>query len=152
MDSTQETEISGPRVINLYQCLNTSEKISLKASRSDAISSPARLSSHKLTTPNSCSHLENGSFHPPAGANCTHGWIEEVSLGEGSVIFDCLRPHGLQLARLLCPWDSPGKSTGGGCHFLLQGIFLTQGSNPHLPHLLHWQMNSLPLWHLGSPY
>ena len=34
--------------------------------------------------------------------------------------------------RLLCPWDSPGKNTGMGCHFLLQGIFLTQGSNPHL--------------------
>ena len=28
-------------------------------------------------------------------------------------------------ARLLCPWDSPGKNTGVGCHFLLQGIFLT---------------------------
>ena len=33
---------------------------------------------------------------------------------------------------LLCPWDSPGKNTGVGCHFLLQGIFPTQGSNPHL--------------------
>ena len=32
-----------------------------------------------------------------------------------------LRPHGLQPARLLCPWDSPGKNTGVGCHFLLQG-------------------------------
>ena len=31
-------------------------------------------------------------------------------------------------------WDFPGKSTGVGCHFLLQGIFLTQGSNPGLPH------------------
>ena len=31
-------------------------------------------------------------------------------------------------------WDSPGKSTGVGCHFLLQGIFPTQGSNPDLPH------------------
>ena len=41
-----------------------------------------------------------------------------------------LRPHGLQPARLLCPWDSPGKNTGVGCHFLLQGIFLTQGLNP----------------------
>ena len=30
---------------------------------------------------------------------------------------------------LLCPWDSPGKNTGVGCHALLQGIFLTQGSN-----------------------
>ena len=31
-------------------------------------------------------------------------------------------------------WDSPGKNTGVGCHFLLQGIFLTQGLNPGLPH------------------
>ena len=36
------------------------------------------------------------------------------------------------LDRILCPWDSPGKNTGMGCHFLLQGIFLTQGSNLHL--------------------
>ena len=34
--------------------------------------------------------------------------------------------------RLLCPWDFPGKNTGAGCHFLLQGIFLTQGLNPGL--------------------
>ena len=34
--------------------------------------------------------------------------------------------------------DSPGKNTGVGCHFLLQGIFLTQGSNPCLLHLLFW--------------
>jgi len=32
----------------------------------------------------------------------------------------------------LCPWDFPGKNTGMGCHFLLQVIFLTQGSNLHL--------------------
>ena len=32
------------------------------------------------------------------------------------------------------PWDFPGKSTGVGCHFLLQRIFPTQGSNPGLPH------------------
>ena len=36
---------------------------------------------------------------------------------------DCILP------RLLCAWDSPGKSTGVGCHFLLQGIFPTQRSN-----------------------
>ena len=45
-----------------------------------------------------------------------------------------LRPHGLQPARLLCPWDSPGKNTGVDCHFLLQGIFSTQGLNLGLPH------------------
>ena len=51
-----------------------------------------------------------------------------------SVASDSLRPHELQPTRLLCPWDSSGKSTGVGCHFLLQGIFLTQGSNLGLPH------------------
>ena len=47
---------------------------------------------------------------------------------------DSLRLHGLWLARLLCPWDFPGKNTGMGCHFLLQGIFPTQGSNVRLLH------------------
>ena len=51
-----------------------------------------------------------------------------------SVVSASLRPHGLWPARLLCPWDFPGKNTGVGCHFLLQGIFLTQGSNPGLQH------------------
>ena len=41
--------------------------------------------------------------------------------------------------------DSPGKNTGVGCHALLQGIFPTQGSNPHFLRLLHWQASSLPL-------
>ena len=35
-------------------------------------------------------------------------------------MFDSVRPHGLQPTRLLRPWDSPGKNTGVGCHFLLQ--------------------------------
>ena len=50
---------------------------------------------------------------------------------------DSLQPRGLHVAaRLLCPGDSPGKNTGGTCHFLLQGIFPTQGLNPGLlPHL-----------------
>ena len=47
--------------------------------------------------------------------------------------------------RLLCPWDSPGKTTGVGCHFFLQGIFPIQGLNLLLSHLLHWQAGSLPL-------
>ena len=46
---------------------------------------------------------------------------------------------------LLCPWDSPGKNLGMGCHTLLQGIFLTQGYEPHFLHLLHWQEGSLSL-------
>ena len=38
-----------------------------------------------------------------------------------------------------------------GCRFLPQEIFLIQGSNAHLLGLLHWQADSLPLHHLGSP-
>ena len=51
-----------------------------------------------------------------------------------SVICDCLQPHGLLPTRLLCPWDSPGKNTGVGCHSLLQRIFPTQVLNLSLLH------------------
>ena len=61
------------------------------------------------------------------------------------------KPHGLQPTSSSCPWDSPGKNTGVGCHFLLQGIFPTQGWNLCLLRLPHWQEDSLPLNHLGSP-
>ena len=53
--------------------------------------------------------------------------------------------------RLLCPWHSPGENTGGGCHALLLGIFLTQGSNPCLlclPAFL-WDWNSS--WAILNP-
>ena len=50
-----------------------------------------------------------------------------------------LQPHGLQPTRLLFTWNFPGKNTSVGCHFLLQGIFLTQGSNLSLLHLLYQQ-------------
>ena len=62
-----------------------------------------------------------------------------------SVVFESLWPHGLQPFRLLCRWYFPGKNTEVGCHFL------TQGSNLRLLSLLHWQADSLPLSHLGSP-
>ena len=56
------------------------------------------------------------------------------------------------VARQAPLWDFSGRNTGVGCPFLLQGIFLIQGWNPHLPHLLHWQADSLSLKHLRSPY
>ena len=64
-----------------------------------------------------------------------------------SVVSGSLWPYGRQPLRFLGLWDCPGKNTGVGCHFILQGIFLTQGSNLHLQ---HWQPSSLPLHHLGS--
>ena len=65
-----------------------------------------------------------------------------------SVMSDSLRPHGLQPTRLLCPWNSPAKNTGAGCHALPQGIFWTQGLKLRL---LYWQVETLPLSHPGSP-
>ena len=50
--------------------------------------------------------------------------------------------------RLLCPWDSLGKNTGVGCHFFLQGIFPTQGSNPGL---LQYRQILYHVSHQGSP-
>ena len=61
-----------------------------------------------------------------------------------SVMSNSLRPYGLWPTSLLCPWDSPGKNTGLGCCSLLQGIAPTQGPNPCLLCLLHWQVDSLP--------
>ena len=46
--------------------------------------------------------------------------------------------------------DPPGKNTGVGCHFLLQGIFPTQGLNLYLLHVWYWQTNFLPLSLLGG--
>ena len=54
-----------------------------------------------------------------------------------SVMSDSSWPHGLPPTRLLRPWDFPGKSTGVGCHALLQGVYPTQGSNSCLLQLLH---------------
>ena len=70
-----------------------------------------------------------------------------LSVGH-SVMSDSLQPHGLQPTRLLHPWDSPGKNTGVGCHFLLQGIFPTQGLNPGL---LYCRQILYQLSYQGSP-
>ena len=64
------------------------------------------------------------------------------------VVFDSSWLHGLQPTTPLCPWGSPGKNTGVGCHLFLKGIFITQGSKLCLLHLL--QADSLPLSHLEN--
>ena len=57
--------------------------------------------------------------------------------------------HGLQPTRLLCPWDSPGRNTGVGCH-VLQGNLPSPGIKPGLLHCrwilyqLNYQGN--PVW------
>ena len=68
-----------------------------------------------------------------------------------SAVSNSLIPFRLQPARFLCPWSISSKSTGVGCHCLLQRVFSTRGSKLRLLHLLHRQVDSFPLSHLGSP-
>ena len=58
-----------------------------------------------------------------------------ILLGAGYLVSHSFVTIWTVASSLLCPWDSPGKNTGVGGHALLQGIFPSQGSNPHL---LHW--------------
>ena len=73
------------------------------------------------------------------GLNCLHGCVLSPVW-----LFGDPRE---EPTRLLCPWDFQGKNTRVGGHFLLTGIFSTEGSNPHL---LCWQADSLPLGDLGD--
>ena len=84
----------------------------------------------------------------------TKSWtrLKWLSMCMWAHVSDSFQLYGLQPTRLLCPWDSPGKNTGVGCHALLQGIFPTQGSNSGLLHLLHWQEGSSPLAPPGKPF
>ena len=67
-----------------------------------------------------------------------------VCMFSHSAVSDSCKPMNRLYPARLCSWDSPGKNTGVGCHFLLHGIVPTQGLNPHL---LHCQADSLTLHH-----
>ena len=79
---------------------------------------------------------------------CVHTHMQCCTQSLSCVLFFC---NPMDCSLLLCPWNSPGKNTRVGFHFLLQRIFPTQGSNPCLLCLLHWQAYSLPLAQPGSP-
>ena len=78
--------------------------------------------------------------------------IYSVVCAKSSIMSNSLIPYGLQPARPLCPWDSPGKNTAVGCHALLQGIFLTQGLNLGLILFPALAEGSLLLVPSGKPY
>ena len=63
------------------------------------------------------------------------------------VVSNSLQPYRPEPMRLLCPWDSPDRNPGVGCHAFLQGIFLTQGLNLDL---LHYRQILYHLSHQGS--
>ena len=75
--------------------------------------------------------------------NCSYCNLNHFLLesGEGSIISNSLRPHGLRPTRLLCPRGSPGKYTGRGCHAFLQGGLPDPGIEPASPAL---QADCLP--------
>ena len=93
--------------------------------------------------------FSTGQYRPIGLKNTLGQWMQR-SVGVVKLLghVRLLRPHGLWPARLLCPWDSPGKNTGVGCHSLLQGIFLTQELNPGL---LHCRQTLYWLSYKGSP-
>ena len=68
-----------------------------------------------------CASLEQVGSHLKNRLLLSMGMKESESVN-CSVVFDSLRPHRLEPARLLSPWNSPGKNTEVGCHVLLQGI------------------------------
>ena len=83
--------------------------------------------------------------------------LQPARVGPASKATVCLEPQSCltlcdlvdcKPARLLCPCDFPGKNTGVCSRLLLPVIFPTHGLNPYL---LHWQMDSSPLSHQGSP-
>ena len=80
--------------------------------------------------------LEDRGWASNAHAMCLLSCFGRVQLCDS---MDC-RPPSSSVCGIL-----PGKNTGVGCHFLLQGIFLTQGLNLHLLCLLHWKADSLQL-------
>ena len=94
---------------------------------------------HSICLEGFCCHLPPVLWSPSSHSCCRKKkWL----LG-----YVRLWPHGSQPARLLCPWDSPVKTTGVACHDLFQGIFLTQGLNPGL---LHCREILYHLCHQGS--
>ena len=71
----------------------------------------------KITADGDCSHEIKGCLLPERKAMTN---LAACCCQVASVVSNSVRPHGLQPAKLLLPWNSPGKNTGVGCHFLLQ--------------------------------
>ena len=106
--------------------------------------------------------VDRGAWWVPVhGVITSQTWLKQLSMHSqyhhrkkekkwsSSVVSDSLRLPGLYPTKLLWPWDSAGKSTGVGCHFLPQRIFLTQESNLGLPHC---RQTLYHLSHQGSQY
>ena len=110
----------------------------------------AHLSLVRTSTPNVLECLQKSLHYGTTDFLSGHALILSPSL-HAKPLQSCPTLCDPMDSMLLCPWDSPGKNTGVGCHPLLQGIFPTQESNPCLLGLLHWQAGPLPLVPPGKP-
>ena len=101
---------------------------------------PLENSSHQVTENTTVAQLKESGVGLPAVASCP----PPPAHTKPSIF--------THTTRLLCPWDFPGKKTGGGCYLLLQGIFPIQESNPHLLHLFHCRqiLYALSYWRSSS--
>ena len=103
---------------------------------------PAQFLSLVLQPPHSFCELPNSFWKPLFGLSspaCVRMSVTQPN---------SWRCHGLSPTRLPCPWNPSGQNTGVGCHFHLQGVFLTQGLNPGL---LHCRRMLYHLSYEGSP-
>jgi len=90
--------------------------------------------------------------HHGGGSNVMAWWLQyplitDLLLFSHLVLYDSFAAVWTIASQAPLSMDFPGKNTRVDCHFLLQGIFPTQGLNLHL---LHWQVYSLPLSHERS--
>ena len=104
---------------------------------------PDRISYQSLWLKDMMGDVEKWSLHVVSEVTNEGTYISALHIESESrlIMPNSLWPHELHPARLLCLWDLPGKNTGVGCHFLLQGSFPTQGSNRGLLHcrqILYW--------------
>ena len=112
------------------------------------ISESSRVLCRNLITP--CRVLTH-LFRHFRGASFTVGVLAlKMCMLSCSFVSNSLQAHGQQPARLLCPWDLPGKNTGVGCHFLLKGTFLTQVLKPTGLMSPALKADPLPLCPLGG--
>ena len=96
------------------KCFSLDSSVGTSATFKSAWTSPLQCVPPGLLVPQPCTHV----WSRPVTCNILRWWRFS-----GSVVSDSLPPRGLSSPRLLCPWDSPGKKTGVGSHFLLHNIF-----------------------------
>ena len=110
--------------------------------KSDTVSTVSSYISHEVMGPDAMVAVNKMDWRLPGRLLCVPACL---------VISNSFAISWAVASRLLCPQHFPSKITEVGCHFLLQGIVSTHVSNLSLLCLLHQQMDSLPLSHLGSP-